>query len=62
MLAAPHAAKCVHRDVKGDNFLVLPEGSRPVLLDFGAGDFLGASTLTREVLPPGTPYYRSPES
>ncbi len=61
-LAATHAASCVHRDVKGDNILVSQDGSRPMLLDFGAGDFLGAPTLTREVLPPGTPYYRSPEA
>ncbi|MFL5346733.1 MAG: serine/threonine protein kinase [Hyalangium sp.] len=61
-LAATHAAGCVHRDIKGDNILVSQDGSRPMLLDFGAGDFLGAPTLTREVLPPGTPYYRSPEA
>lgn len=61
-LAATHAAGCVHRDIKGDNILVSQDGARPVLLDFGAGDFLGAPTLTREVLPPGTPYYRSPEA
>lgn len=61
-LAATHAAKCVHRDVKGENILVSQDGSRPMLLDFGAGDLLGAPTLTREVFPPGTPYYRSPEA
>jgi eukaryotic-like serine/threonine-protein kinase len=52
----------VHRDVKIDNILVRPEDSWPTLLDFGAGDFLGAPTLTRELLPPGTPYHRSPEA
>jgi serine/threonine protein kinase len=61
-LAATHAVGGVHRDVKGDNLLVRPEDVWPTLLDFGAGDFLGAPTLTRELLPPGTPYYRSPEA
>ncbi len=61
-LAATHARGGVHRDVKGGNILVRPHDFWPTLLDFGAGDFLGAPTLTRELLPPGTPYYRSPEA
>ncbi|WP_224240660.1 serine/threonine-protein kinase [Hyalangium gracile] len=61
-LEATHAVEAVHRDVKGDNMLVRPEDSHLMLLDFGAGDFRGAPTLTREVLPPGTPGYRSPEA
>jgi eukaryotic-like serine/threonine-protein kinase len=48
--------------VKGGNILVRPHDFWPTLLDFGAGDFLGAPTLTKELLPPGTPYYRSPEA
>ncbi|WP_224371619.1 serine/threonine protein kinase [Hyalangium versicolor] len=61
-LAATHAAEAVHRDVKGDNILVRPEDMHPTLLDFGAGDFRGAPIITSEVLPPGTPGYRSPEA
>ncbi|HYI01559.1 serine/threonine-protein kinase, partial [Hyalangium sp.] len=61
-LAATHAVQGVHRDVKGDNILVRQDDSWPTLLDFGAGDFLGAPTLTRELLPPGTPQHRSPEA
>jgi hypothetical protein len=61
-LAATHASGGVHRDVKGGNILVRPHDFWPTLLDFGAGDFQGAPTLTRELLPPGTPYYRSPEA
>jgi len=61
-LAATHAVHGVHRDVKGANILVRQGDSWPTLLDFGAGDFLGAPTLTRELLPPGTPYHRSPEA
>lgn len=60
-LEATHAIRGVHRDVKGDNVLVGAEG-RVFLLDFGAGDYRGAATLTDPPLPPGTPAYRSPEA
>ncbi len=60
-LAATHAAGGVHRDVKGDNVLVRPDG-RVFLTDFGAGHYRGAATLTSKLLPPGTPAYRSPEA
>ncbi len=61
-LAATHEGEAVHRDVKGGNVLVRRGDGQPMLLDFGAGDYAGAPTLTREVLPPGTPGYRSPEA
>jgi hypothetical protein len=61
-LAATHAVGGVHRDVKGGNVLVRREDARALLIDFGACDFHGARTLTRELLPPCTPWYRSPES
>ncbi len=60
-LAAVHAAGGVHRDVKGDNILVTPEG-RAVLLDWGAGTYEGAKDITDTVLPPGTSSYRAPEA
>ncbi|KFE69030.1 serine/threonine protein kinase [Hyalangium minutum] len=59
-LAAVHASGAVHRDVKGDNIRVTPEG-RAVLVDFGAGWFPGARPLTDTCAPPGTSVYRSPE-
>jgi serine/threonine protein kinase len=61
-LAATHAVGGCHRDVKGENTLVRHEDGRVLLVDFGVGDYEGARTLTHEVLPPGTPEYRSPEA
>jgi serine/threonine protein kinase len=61
-LQATHEAGGVHRDVKGDNVLVREGDGRAMLLDFGAGHHTGASLLTWEPLPPGTPTYRSPEA
>ncbi|ADO69730.1 serine/threonine protein kinase [Stigmatella aurantiaca] len=60
-LAETHETGGVHRDVKGDNILVRPDGHL-FLTDFGAGNFRGALSLTWHVLPPGTPAYRSPEA
>jgi hypothetical protein len=56
-----HRGECLHRDVKGDNILVEPEG-RAVLTDFGSGTWKGAHPLTERVIPPNTREYRSPES
>jgi serine/threonine protein kinase len=61
-LAATHEVGGCHRDVKGENTLVRREDGRVLLVDFGVGDYEGAETLTHEVLPPGTPEYRSPEA
>jgi serine/threonine protein kinase len=59
-LASAHARGAVHRDVKGDNIRVTPEG-RAVLVDWGSGWFSGARPLTDTVPPPGTTPYRPPE-
>jgi eukaryotic-like serine/threonine-protein kinase len=61
-LAAIQAEGGVHRDVKGDNVLVRLADGRPYLVDFGSGAVEGAEVLTREILPPGTEAYRSPEA
>jgi len=61
-LEATHAAGGVHRDVKGANVLVRPGDGRAFLIDFGAGHYKGAATLTSKLLPPGTPAYTSPEA
>jgi predicted Ser/Thr protein kinase len=60
-LEAVHGSSCLHRDVKGDNILVEPEG-RAVLTDFGSSTWKGAPPLTERVMPPNTPEYRSPEA
>jgi serine/threonine protein kinase len=57
-----HAQGSVHRDVKGANVLVRHEDGRAMLMDFGSGRYPDAATLTPDILPPGTPAYRSPEA
>jgi hypothetical protein len=56
-----HRADGLHRDVKGDNILVEPEG-RAFLTDFGSGTWAGASPMTESLMPPGTREYRGPEA
>ncbi|WP_037583386.1 serine/threonine-protein kinase [Stigmatella aurantiaca] len=60
-LQAVHEAHCLHRDVKGDNVLVKPDGG-VVLLDFGCGTYPEAAPLTVGPLAPGTWPYRSPQA
>lgn len=61
-LAAVHAARAVHRDVKEANVLVRREDGEAVLVDLGAGVYEGAPGLTLSMLPPGTSQYRAPEA
>lgn len=57
-----HGAHAVHRDVKGGNILVRASDGRPVLTDFGSGDYQGSERLTWRSMPPQTLAYRSPEA
>ncbi|CAM3598808.1 protein kinase [Corallococcus sp. ZKHCc1 1396] len=60
-LAAAHARGAMHRDFKGDNVQVTLDG-KVKLLDWGAGWYAGAPTLTQTArLPPGSPRYYSPQ-
>jgi eukaryotic-like serine/threonine-protein kinase len=60
-LAATHACQGLHRDVKGDNMMVNPQG-QAFLMDFGCGTWKGVLSLTEGVLAPGTRIYRSPQA
>ncbi|ADO74588.1 serine/threonine-protein kinase [Stigmatella aurantiaca] len=60
-LEATHACGGLHRDIKGDNILVGPEG-QVFLMDFGCGTWEGAAPLTDGLLAPGTRIYRSPQA
>ena len=63
-LSDAHFAEIIHRDLKPEN-VVVTEGERPVLVDFGVSKFLevvdSASLVTRTGTAVGTPYYMSPE-
>jgi len=61
-LAALHAVKVVHRDVKEANTLVREANGEVVLVDLGVGGDEEAGFRTGGLLPPGTPDYRSPEA
>ena len=61
-LLAVHGAGGLHRDFKGDNFLVRPEDGHAVLVDLGSCTFIGAPVITRNSEPPGTPHYQSPQA
>jgi protein kinase-like protein len=57
-LAAVHQARLIHRDVKAQNVMRAYDGGRIILMDFGAGEFLGDPMGTRAQ---GTPLYLAPE-
>ena len=59
-LAAAHAMRIVHRDVKPGNILVTEDGSA-MISDFGISHALGDATITATGMIHGTPAYLSPE-
>lgn len=61
-IQAVHAAGGLHRDIKGEHFLVRPEDGRTVLVGFGSCTYRGAPILPRQAEYPGTPEYQSPQS
>lgn len=61
-LAVSHEAGVLHRDVKEANVMVRASDGLAKLVDFGIGNYEGAPGLTQDILPPGTPEYRSPEA
>jgi serine/threonine protein kinase len=68
-VGAAHRRNIVHRDIKPDNFIVLPpeaEGENEIIkvVDFGIAklrDLASTSNLTQTGIVMGTPYYMSPE-
>src|SRR5262249_3944860 len=59
-LAAAHARGLIHRDIKPANIL-LEEGLRVRLTDFGLARAFDDVKLTQSGLVPGTPLYMAPE-
>ncbi len=57
-LAAVHQARLIHRDVKAQNVMRAHDGGRIILMDFGAGEFVGDAVGSRAQ---GTPLYLAPE-
>ena len=57
-LAAVHHAQLLHRDIKAQNVMRAADGGRIILMDFGAGEVLGAPSEGRAQ---GTPLYLAPE-
>ncbi|XXF78510.1 serine/threonine-protein kinase [Myxococcaceae bacterium GXIMD 01537] len=61
-LGVSHETRVVHRDLKEANIVVRASDGEAVLVDFGAGGYESAPSITGGVLPPGTPEYRAPEA
>jgi serine/threonine-protein kinase len=63
-LAAAHAQRVIHRDVKPDNIMLTTTAPGLKLLDFGIAKLLDAAHAegaTREIVVIGTPAYMAPE-
>ncbi|MFI8877517.1 protein kinase domain-containing protein [Streptomyces sp. NPDC055243] len=58
-LAAVHAARVLHRDLKPGNVLLTPDGPR--LIDFGIAQAFEATALTMTGMLVGTPGFMAPE-
>jgi eukaryotic-like serine/threonine-protein kinase len=61
-LAAIHRQSVVHRDLKEANIIVRSSDGEPVVVDFGVAGGPNTPRVTRDVLPPCTLEYRSPEA
>ena len=59
-LQATHEKDIVHRDIKGANLMVTPQGQVKIM-DFGLAQLAEGSKLTKTATILGTPAYMSPE-
>jgi serine/threonine-protein kinase len=59
-LAAAHAVRVLHRDIKPTNILMNPDGE-PLITDFGLARLVGGPGETLDGVFVGTPDYASPE-
>lgn len=60
-LAHLHEVNLVHRDIKPANVMLVDDGTRAVITDFGMAHQDGVSTITHAEHRSGTPHYWSPE-
>lgn len=64
-LAELHEKSIVHRDIKPDNIILVPDGGaggeRTKLLDLGIAKLLEDASATQTTMQPGTPLYMAPE-
>jgi serine/threonine-protein kinase len=60
-LAAAHAARVIHRDIKPDNIYLVGDDAAVKVIDFGMAKILGSGPSVEDELVMGTAQYMAPE-